>query len=238
MALFHSPSIVTSGLVLCLDAGNPKSYPGSGTTWTDLSGNGNNGTLTNGPTYSSTNGGSLSFDGTDDYVSIPYTSTLAPTSQITFSAWAFLSDWNISGDRRILSKTQSGGYQIGLNEPTFMTDGFLGALVYAGGAYRIVKVSRSTISSGWHNLSFTFDGRYFIMYIDGSNVNTYDHGSNITISYSTNNHFLVGAEPGAGTAVDGAYWNGSISQVQVYNRALSAAEIQQNFNALRGRFGI
>ena len=63
MALAHSPKIVTDGLVLCLDAGNPKSYPGSGTTWTDLSGQGNNGTLVNGVGYVGTNGGSLSFDG-------------------------------------------------------------------------------------------------------------------------------------------------------------------------------
>lgn len=64
-----------NGLVLCLDAGNTKSYPGSGTTWTDLSGRGNTGTLTNGPTYSSANGGSIVFDGTNDYVSTNYTQT-------------------------------------------------------------------------------------------------------------------------------------------------------------------
>ena len=67
MALSHSPSIVTNGLVLCLDAANSKSYPGSGTTWTDLSGRGNNGTLVNGVGYNSGNLGSLVFDGVDDY---------------------------------------------------------------------------------------------------------------------------------------------------------------------------
>ena len=70
MSLFHSPSLVTSGLVLCLDAGNPKSYPGSGTTWTDLSGRGNHGTLVNGPTFNSANGGSIVFDGSNDYVEL------------------------------------------------------------------------------------------------------------------------------------------------------------------------
>jgi len=69
MGLSHSPRIVTNGLVLCLDAGNRQSYPGSGTTWTDLSGNGKNGTLTNGPTYTSANVGAIVFDGVDDYVS-------------------------------------------------------------------------------------------------------------------------------------------------------------------------
>jgi hypothetical protein len=88
MGLSHSPSIATNGLVLCLDAANRKSYPGSGTTWTDLSGNGNNGTLTNGPTYSSANGGSLSFDGTNDVVNST-TSIIdrADGQEITVSCW-------------------------------------------------------------------------------------------------------------------------------------------------------
>ena len=70
MGVFAGPEVVEDGLVLALDAGNTKSYPGSGTTWTDLSGNGNNGTLTNGPTYSSSNGGSIVFDGVNDFVDI------------------------------------------------------------------------------------------------------------------------------------------------------------------------
>ena len=83
---FSNPSrvanstIVSSGLVLHLDAGNASSYPGSGTTLTDLSGSGNNGTLVNGPTYSSANGGSLSFDGVNDYVSVSNTSQLRPST--------------------------------------------------------------------------------------------------------------------------------------------------------------
>ena len=68
MALHHSPRIVTNGLVLCLDAGSRKSYGGTGNVWRDLAGS-NNGTLTNGPTFSSANGGSIAFDGTNDYVS-------------------------------------------------------------------------------------------------------------------------------------------------------------------------
>ena len=68
MGLSHSPRIVTDGLVFCVDAGDKMSYPGAGTTWTDLSKNRNNGTLTNGPTFDSANGGSIVFDGTDDYV--------------------------------------------------------------------------------------------------------------------------------------------------------------------------
>ena len=84
MALSHSPKIVTDGLVLCLDAGDGKSYGGSGTTWTDRSVNSNNGTLTNGPTFDSSNGGSIVFDGSNDYTSFSATKT----AECTFAVWA------------------------------------------------------------------------------------------------------------------------------------------------------
>jgi len=237
MGLGHSPLISTNGLVLCLDAANPKSYSGSGTTWSDLSGNGNTATIVNSPSYVSSGGGYFSFNGSSQYASIPYTSVLAPTSQITYEAFAYLANWNVSNDMRILSKTETGGYQIGINEG-IIGSGNVGSILWLGGAYRQVKVARTTLSSGWHHLAFTCDGRYFRMYVDSVNVSTYDHGSVVSISYSNNNHFLVGAEPGGGTTVAGNYFSGRISSVKVYNRGLSASEIQQNFEALRGRFGI
>ena len=76
MGLSHSPSIITQNLVLCLDAANSKSYPGSGTTWYNLIPGGVNGTLTNGPTYSSANGGVIALDGVNDYISL--TNSLPP----------------------------------------------------------------------------------------------------------------------------------------------------------------
>jgi hypothetical protein len=87
MGLAHSPSIITQNLVLCLDAANPKSYPTTGTTWTDLSGNGNNGTLVNGVGYNTANGGALVFDGADDYI----TSLFATTSgqAVTYAGWLY-----------------------------------------------------------------------------------------------------------------------------------------------------
>ena len=96
MALAHSPRIVTDGLALCLDAGNTKSYSGSGTTWNDLSGNGNTGTLTNGPTYSSDNGGSIFFDGTNDYVSL--VDNLGDPQQFTIEFWAYPTQLNFDSN--------------------------------------------------------------------------------------------------------------------------------------------
>ena len=95
--LGSSGPIITSGLVLFLDAGNTSSYPGSGTTWTDLSGNGNNGTLTNGPTYTSSNGGAIVFDGINDFVNSG--SSISLPGDISVFAWVYASsfntDWNL-----------------------------------------------------------------------------------------------------------------------------------------------
>ena len=88
MATNYSPSIVTDGLVLCLDAANTKSYPGSGTTWTDISGRGNNGTLTNGPTFSSDDGGSIVVDGSNDFILTPrVTGTGLSNRSVSWGIW-------------------------------------------------------------------------------------------------------------------------------------------------------
>jgi len=90
MAFSFSPRIVTDGLVLCLDAANPRSYPGSGTTWSDISRTGTNGTLVNGPTYSSANGGSIVFDGVNDYattIRVPNMTTSSAEASITYEYW-------------------------------------------------------------------------------------------------------------------------------------------------------
>ena len=89
MSYQTGPRIVTNGLVFCVDAADTNSYPGSGTTWFDLSGNGNNGTLNNGPTFNSANRGSIVFDGTNDWISVTRNSSLSPTSEITEEAMIF-----------------------------------------------------------------------------------------------------------------------------------------------------
>lgn len=232
MGVGYNPKIVTDGLVLALDAANVKSYPGSGTTWADLSGNRLDATLTNNPTYSSN---IFTFNRTNlQYAVIPYTATLAPTAGLTASAWA-KTDWQTSNAMRILSKTQAGGYNIAVNDSAYV--GFLSFVVHVGGAYIEAKISKTSLTTGWHNIVGTCDGRYVNLYIDSILVDTYDRGSTAALTY-TATRFIVGAEPGGGTAVDGVYFDGDIAQVSVYNRALTPEEIQQNFNALRGRFGI
>lgn len=234
MSLHHSPRIVTSGLVLYLDAANKKSYPGTGNIWTDLSGNGNNGTLVNGVAYSNTNSGMLVFDGVNDYVQIPHSPAIAPTSAISLSAWAN-TDWQTTSSVRILSKTEGGGWQLSINddpagEKTGMT-------IHISGIYRYVTVNKSLVSPGYHNLVGTFDGRYAKLYIDSVLLTQVDAGAGSVLTYSVNNPLLIAAEPGS-SAVAGNYTNATISCISLYNQALTAQEIRQNFNALRGRYGL
>jgi hypothetical protein len=233
--LFQAP-IITDGLVLAVDSGNIVSYETGSTTTYSLTGS-LTGSLANGVGYNQNNGGNWNFDGVDDYISVPYTPILTPTSAITLSTWASSSWSSLTGQRCIISKTQGGGYQLSVNEPSFYPSG-LGILFYLGGAYRSASLSTSLVSNGWHYIVSTFDGQYIRLYLDGIERASYNYGSEVLIAYNNNNHFLIAAEPGAGTAVDGAYFPGKIGITQVYNRALSSTEVLQNFNAQRTRFNV
>jgi hypothetical protein len=238
MAFVHSPKIVTDGLILALDAGNVKSYPGSGTTWYDKSGYGNNGTLTNGPTFTGSNGGSLVFDGTNDYVTIPYTPILTPTSSISFGGWAYKDLWADVPDSRLLSKTQVGGYQLTFStNDAYIPTGNVGILIHLGGTYYATSVPIiDYIITKWNHFFATCDGRYIKLYINGNLISTYDKGSTSPITYSNNNYFVIGAEPGTGTGIDGSYFSGRISNILVYDRALSDSEVFQIYNAQKSRY--
>ena len=222
--------------VLYLDAGNSLSYPGAGTTWKDLSGNDNNGTLNGGVTYSAANGGVMGFDGVDDYVAIPNASTLTPTVALTISAWAYMVNWDTASNVRVVSKTESGGYQIGINDGGY--PGEVGGTLLLGGTYRLVGYARGLVSSGWHNLTLLTDGRYVRFYIDTVQKDVFDLGSVGAVSYSNANNLLVGAEPGGGTSVEGCYFSGKISSVSLYDSALTDAQLQQNFNVIKVRYGL
>jgi hypothetical protein len=232
MAIVYNTSVVRTGLVLHLDAANPKSYPGTGNTWFDISGNGLNAVTVNNPTFSS---GSFTFNGTSQYAYIPYAASLAPTSEITLSSWV-TTDWQTTGNVRIVSKTEGGGYQLSINDIAGQT----GCTIHVGGTYRYSTVPRANISSGWHNMLATCDGRYVRLYFDSILINTIDIGSTLSLTYANNNNFVIAAEagPGAVNSIASGYLAGSISSISVYNRALTAGEIQQNFEATRGRYGI
>ena len=232
MGLAHSPKIVTNGLVLCLDAGNTKSYPGSGTAWTDLSGRGNNGTLTNGPTYSSTNGGSVVFDAVDDYVTVPHNSNINLVDTVSLEAWV---KYTTTTNTVLIEKSNDNThYQLQIFAGYQGSPGIAGQLVFMlqPDSNNWVVSGIITNNGNWHHVVGTYDrgATTAKIYVNGILRNT---NSSILTGPTTNAQpVLMGSRSG----VSG--FGGSISGVKIYNRALSAAEIQQNFTALRGRYGI
>lgn len=227
MANYLGPNLVTSGLVLCLDAGNAKSYPGSGTTWTDLSGNGNTGTLVNGPTYSSTNGGSLSFDGINDHISVPNTINLRPSTELSIGMWIKATSITSGWVRLFGQDPYQGGPLI------FLESGgsLIRALHYPNGTEVRCNTGYSISTSQYTHVIFTFKtGDAIRSYFNGIANTTVGLAAG-TFSYNALNPYLVGH-------TGSSWFNGNIANISFYNKALSILEIQQNFNALRGRFGI
>jgi hypothetical protein len=211
-------TIIIDGLVLSLDASIDGSYSGSGNTWYDLSPYGNKGTLQNGPTYNSANGGSLIFDGSNDYCTAGLSARLAPTN-VTVSAWVKPSSFANQGN--ITSKSSNQGYRM-----RFESNGAF--WMYANGN-TITSPSTYSINNWYHTVG-VFSTTGLRMYVNGSLVQS--NSTAFAPSYAISS-FLVGA---FGTTQE--LFQGNIGYVGVYNRALNATEISQNFNAQRTRFGI
>jgi hypothetical protein len=217
--------IVTSGLVLNLDAAQTASYPGSGTTWTDLSGNGNNGTLVNGPTFDSANGGSLVFDGTNDYV-ICNTNGLATGANVLHSLEMWVNFNAIQTGRWWLALIGQFGngaeHWIGVSA----TSQQIGNWGEGSGQTSVNLLGNNQ----WINITSTFDGSTYSVYVNGS----FGSSSPSTPQFNfTNTNFTI--SPLYGGEIP---FNGKVASARIYNRALTSTEVTQNFNCLRMRYGI
>lgn len=232
MSFYHSPRIVTNGLVLCLDAGNTKSYTSGSLIWNDLSGNNYSGSLISGAYYTGSNCGSIVFDGINDYVSCGTTLTLDFTNSLTLATWVKSSfDFGTRvGFSAVICRMVSNGYELGFCGNFLGTSNKL--YFHVGGAYASnALISNTTINDGiWHYLVGTYNGTSSSIYIDGVNVGSSPKTNNLSLGSNT---FKIGVN-----YTDGLFFSGSISSVQTYNRALSASEVLQNYNAMKGRFGI
>ena len=226
----YTGGIVTNGLVLNLDAAKVDSYPGTGTSWNDISGNNNNGTLTNGPTFSGIGKqAAIVFDGTDDGISIPNSNTLGKSLSYTTCAWV---KYNNSGYTSWMMLTDSvdygsgGGYMMWLNDSTPSIGKLLCS--YDGNwQYGTVRIFPNT----WTYVTITKDSNVVSFYVNG----VFD----VTRNYSFNNNLSITEVNIAYSSRNTGYrLNGNVGISQIYNRALSATEVSQNFNALRGRYGI
>jgi hypothetical protein len=226
--LGSSGPIITSGLVLYLDAGNTSSYPGSGTTWTDLSGNNNHGTLINGPTYSSTNGGSIVLDGSNDYIDFGNSASLnaiGGTTNITVSGWAYYTAYGGGGQSYSVLTVKGSPW-------TWLLENYLDTFrfrIVAGGADVSVGDVTTHQLNVWYNVVGTYDGSNMRLYINGVLKNTVPQTGTLATNSET---AKIGTWQGTNYNL-----TGRVSNVSIYNRVLTAAEVLENYNALRPRFG-
>ncbi len=218
MAIKHSPRIVTDGLVVHYDAANTKSYPGSGTTWKDLSGKGNNGTIY-GATFGSDNIGNIVFDGSNDYVS---TSSLNVTLSRNCSILFWFKD----------------------NNPDNWTDIFTFQTGDDNTASRVEKNGTVAYQYNWYRSGFVpgtilfnhtgtkYD--FISLVFDDTNATCYQNA--VQTVQTASSDFGSASVIHFGKRLTGQYWTGNIAQVSIYNRALTATEVLQNYQALKERY--
>ena len=210
MTVNYNPGIVTSNLSLCLDAGNPRSYPGTGTAWNNAMTLGSNTTLVNGPAYSTGNGGYFTFDGIDDYTTIDI-----PSSAGSICFWYY---YNANTIQKLIMGSAS-------------------SMIYCGGG---AGAGHWYNQSADYSFAFTWSNAsqwlYMCAVYESTTTNRfYINGS---LSYSSTTYPIT---KGTVYNVAGNYYspqNCRFSMIQVYNTAITEAQITQNFNATRGRYGI
>ena len=250
MAVNGFTNIVTDGLVLSLDAGNLKSYPTTGTTWTDLSKNGNNGTLTN-CTFNSSVLGSITFNGNNSVVGLGDSDLFSFTNGVTdlpfsISGWFKLNAYGTGAAvySSFMTKSQNNG-SIWIREWSFShvnSTGFVLVIFNpdsSGGNYIGKSINSPLSLNVWYHLTATYDGSKtnagIVLYINGvlqssvnANSGTYTGMGNTTATVELGRQFYSG---------DSGYLNGNISSIQIYrNKVLSASEVLQNYNATKWRF--
>jgi hypothetical protein len=230
----YSPAIITNGLVLCLDAANRKSYPGSGTVWRDLAGGGNNGTLTNGPTFNSANGGSIVFDGVNDFVNL--SSALNFSTNIGFTMCLFLqqnttqtnSTWNYFYSRES-PQIEIGAFGIS-NTSFYFKDNTTSS-----------TVTVSNVVTSWSYIAFGTNPTTRIPFIYGYNSSGSFFATSVTAFSNTTIGFerLFITGPSGGSGGGGTqYYGAKCAVISAYNRALTPQEVLQNYNATKGRYNL
>ena len=246
MGLAHSPRIVTDNLIQCFDAGNVKSYPGSGSTWTDLSPRAVDGTIYNSPTFSSNNNGLFVFDGSNEYIASNLDISWNNTNSVTISFFmkpdaitggdsvsAFLGktnwEWQFMQNTNMLKFNYWDNTGNHGNGPTISFSNFFTDLSFVN----VTMVWNHLENSG--NGAFTFYRNGTLFATDaahGNPVNWTNAGNNVNRSEGIK---IGGNIYGWGSY---GYYHGRIGNVIIYDKALTATEVKQNFEAHKGRFGL
>ena len=238
MSYRTGPKIVTDGLVLCLDAADRNSYPGTGSTWGDLSGNGYNNTLINSPSFNVSNGGNIIFDGANDYSQITSSSTLNGITDVSAGCWINIISSGTAGNpggilNRYYNTTANNGWGIigfidGNNNVAFAFNGR-----ESSAAYYSNSTSYDWELNTWHYVVGVKEGTSWKVYVD-ENLEVNNTNGNGTTTFA-NNVIYFGGYPQFGAQNRS---NFKIALCGIYNRALSGDEITQNYNATKGRFGL
>jgi hypothetical protein len=227
MALSRGPKIVRNGLVLALDAADRNSYVSGSTTWNDLSGYNYNGTLTNSPTFSNTNGGIISFNGTSQYIDCG--NVLASLTSLSLECFVKFGTQSTSFNG-IISKTLSNadGWEIRTGNGQTLTTTDL-QFRYVGD--NVALGFNTTFTNGvWYHLMTTGRSGSQVVYVNGNQVNS---GTSASTPSANTNSLVIGK-----LAYAGLYANMSLGYARIYNRVLTSTEILQNYNATKTRFGL
>jgi hypothetical protein len=234
MGIAYNTSQVIDGLVFAIDAANPRSYSGSGITVNGLV-SGIGGTLVNGVGFGTTNSGSFIFDGTDDFINIPHNSLLTNPDNLTINMW-------------VRSNFTSSRYSDLIGKGTGDTDEEYTIIFASNSVYfdvgnnsgPYIQPSYTTAANTWYNVCCTHirsgGNSDLRLYLNGTRIAATVIGSTLTPNSNTSN-LTIGQRRNAGSSANSSF-SGSISQVQIYNRALSEQEIKQNYNATKRRYGL
>lgn len=239
MGFYRGPNIVTNGLVLSLDAANPKSYVSGSSIVRDVSGTAVTGSLINSPLFSTTNNGIINFDGIDDYVTIPHSTTYKELP-ITFECCVkLISDDAVNSVFRCdESLSRHSGYTVSIG-----TSGI--SLTLGNNTVNDIPGRRTytspstTLLNTWYNISWVIQDLYTVkLYVNGIETSfPYINGTAVSYVYDTT-YSTFGRRTNAGGGIAIYYTDMVLSNVRIYNRVLSSQEIEQNYDALKGRFGI
>jgi hypothetical protein len=219
MSYSNGPRIVTDGLVLCLDAGNSKSYPGSGGTWYDLSGNNNNGTINGSPTFTS---GYFDITGDTTYVSIPNSGLVPRTNDFTYSCWI-----NFDAVDGLDTIFENGSWTDTLLF-RYQTNAFY---VYSEGLFR-GSFAWTAVLNTWVNIVFKRESGVCSAFVNNNAIGS-TFNMSLDINLANPNLWLMRSQH-----TTNQFTNGKIANFIVYNKSLSDQEIKQNYNALKGRFNL
>ena len=227
MGFYRGPNIVTDGLVFTYDAGSTRSYPGSGTTVSNII-DGLTGTLVNGVAFNSANGGYWDFDGTDDYISIANSNSpqFSANQAFTISYIVYLN--RVTGT--FMAPVMKGSFGSSYGHLIGSSNAFL---VYTDSdsspELNISNMLNNDVDK-WVSITQTYDGSRIYVYRNG--VLAGQSGTGVGFTINTSNLYL-----GSNNSTN-YYLDGSMATVKMYNKALSAAEVLQNFNAQKSRFGL